>query len=181
MPCLILRTHFAVCLFVCLPWQEPLLIGQSLSFFFNLDSVANPQPEGLFALEVCPACVGFSCSLVHFSLEGEGAQDAHAGSVPGTQFIELTSRNGSGRDIGWLETKVCHRPCRRGMAEGLVGMHAAFIDLGRAYAGGKHRCPVSLSLRTAIVSGHYHMGGALPTNKVSPSLVHASCVSSLLV
>jgi hypothetical protein len=28
--------------------------------------------------------------------------------------------------------------------------------------------------------GHYHMGGALPTNKLRPLLVHASCVSSLL-
>ena len=98
-----------VCLFVCLGKH---LCSLGNCFSSNLDFAANLQPEGLFTLAVCPACVGFSCSLVCFDLEEEGAQDAHAGSVPGVQFIELTSRNGNDRDIGWIDTRPCHRPCR---------------------------------------------------------------------
>jgi hypothetical protein len=152
------QAQLSVCLFVCLG-KDLLPIGQSF-FFSSSDFAANRQAKSLFALAGFTACIGFSCSLVCFNLEGKAAQDAHAGSVPGSQFIELASRKGSDRNVGWLDTKVYHRPYRWGMAERVVGLHAAFIDLARAYAGNKHRYPVSLSSRAAIMSGHYHIGGA---------------------
>jgi hypothetical protein len=98
----------ALGLFICLPWQRTVPIGQS--FFPSVrTSLQTVNQGGSLLWLVVPACVGCSCSLDCFNLEGKAAKDAHAGSVPGVQVIELASRNGSGRDVGWLDTKVCHR------------------------------------------------------------------------
>jgi hypothetical protein len=102
------QAQLSVCLFVYLG-KDLYPLGNT--FFPSSDFAADRRPESLFALAGFTACIGFSCSLVCFNPEVKAARNAHASSAPEAQFIELASRSGSGRNIGWLDSKECHRLC----------------------------------------------------------------------
>ena len=168
-------------LFVCLPWQRPLSIGQSFVFQFGLCWRPSTR-ESLCSSWLYPH-VSAVLARWSASISRERRRKTH-----------MLARYQECSSLSWLAGTVATGASDGSIRRSIIGPVAEERPrefeacMQHSLTWREHTRARSIGIQSAYRQGlrscrditTCHMGGALPTNRVRPLLVHASCVPSLL-